>query len=236
MKPFLVIQHVESEDAGAFGRVLRERSIETRLVRIFAGDPVPEQAEQWSGLLVMGGPMNVQEASGRYPNLADEMELIRLAHREGMPVLGICLGAQLVAAALGARVYDGGVKEIGWHEVAFTRQASSDPLLKDFPERLTVLQWHGQTFDLPQGATVHLASSPLYPNQAFRYGQTTWALQFHLEATGEHVRRWMREGSAELAGCPKVDRDALVAGIEKYEAGLIELAEILFARFISNCK
>lgn len=230
MKPLLIIQHLEREDAGVFAEVLEQRSIANRIVRTYAGDRVPEVADDFSGLLILGGLMNVEETA-RYPHLNDEMRLIRLAHQAGVPVLGICLGSQLIAAAFKAPVYDGEIKEIGWYEVELAPEAVGDLLFYDFPERFKVLQWHGQAFDLPAGA-VRLVSSQAYPNQAFRCGRTSWGLQFHLEANSELLRRWLEAGSEELAACPYIDRDEVLAGIERYEADCIGLGRKLFNRFI----
>jgi len=230
MKPLLIIQHVETEDAGIFAEVIERRSTPIRLVRTFAGDRMPVAPDDFSGLLSMGGLMNVAQ-TGRHPYLIDEMRLVRLAHKAAVPVLGICLGSQLMAAAFGAPVYEGRIKEIGWYEVELAAQAAGDPLFSHFPSRFKVLQWHGQTFDLPAGS-VRLATSEAYPNQAFRHGSTSWGLQFHLEADGRLLRRWLETGSEELASCPYIDRDEVLAGIESYEAECLGLGRKLFERFI----
>ncbi len=189
MKPLPIIQHLEREHPGIFSRVLEERSFPSHTLRTYEGDPVPERSVDFSGLLVMVEAMNVDQ-TGRYPHLEREMRLSAGAHREGVPVLGICLGSQLAAAAFGAAVYQGGTKEIGWYELGLTPAAAQDLLFRDFPGRFTVLQWHGQTFDLPEGA-VRLVSSRNYPNQAFRLGNSSWGIQFHLETDGDLVRLWL---------------------------------------------
>ncbi len=234
MKPLLIIQHLEREDAGVFTGVLEQFSFESRLVRTYAGEQVPSGPEDFSGLLVLGGLMNVDQ-TGRYPHLIEEMRLMRLSHQAGVPVLGICLGAQLTAAAFGAPVYDGKVKEIGWYQVDLAPEAENDRLFHGFPDRFKVLQWHGQTFDLPAGA-IRLVASEAYPNQAFRYGSTSWGIQFHLEADGRLLRRWLEAGSEELAACPYIDRDEVLAGIESYEAECLGLGRELFKRFIEAAK
>jgi GMP synthase (glutamine-hydrolysing) len=192
MKKFLIIQHTPSEDAGLICDALAERGLESETVKIWAGAGlVPESVEPYNGMLILGGPMNVEE-SERFPNLIHEQELIRRAAADGLPVMGICLGAQLIAAAYGARVYQNTRKEVGWSEIALSESAKDDPLFRGIAGRFPVLHWHGQIFDLPEGA-VHLASSTLTPNQAFRLSDNIWALQFHLEATGKHVGRWLGE-------------------------------------------
>jgi len=132
-----------------------------------------------------------------YSWLSDEKSLIRAAIINGKTVIGVCLGAQLIADALGAKVYPGPEKEIGWLPVEFTEQARQPGVFPFLPERLTVFQWHSDTFDLPQGA-VHLARSDAVENQAFLYGKRTLALQFHLEATPDGVIELARECRAEI--------------------------------------
>lgn len=132
----------------------------------------------------------------KYPYLINEAQLINAAIRANKHVLGVCLGAQMVAHALGARVYAGGQKEIGWYEIALTPDGMKDPLMSslalDGKNRAQVFQWHGDTFDLPAGA-VRLASSDLYPNQAFRYSDGVYALQFHIEVTPKIVSDWLKD-------------------------------------------
>ena len=215
-KPFLVIQHVESEDPGVFSCCLERRGAKVRTVRTYRSESMPAEPSGFSGVLIMGGPMNVEEAS---------------RHR-AVPVLGICLGAHLVAASFGAPVYSGNVKEIGWYGVTLTEQGMKDVLFEGFPETFTVFQWHGQTFDLPRGA-VRLAGSAGYPNQAFRIGESLWGLQFHLETTAGHVRRWLKENASELENLPYIDPKAVLDGIGRYENQCETLARRLFDRFFT---
>ncbi len=133
----------------------------------------------------MGGPMGVYETD-RYPHLSGEMRLLERALPGGVPVLGICLGSQILAAALGADVRPSGAKEIGWIPVELTSAAGADPLLRAAPARFVPLQWHGDFFDLPRGA-VSLARSDLTECQAFRHGASAWGFLFHLEASADQV-------------------------------------------------
>ncbi|RMF89548.1 MAG: type 1 glutamine amidotransferase, partial [Methanobacteriota archaeon] len=142
------------------------------------------------------GPMNVYEEE-RYPFLRDEDRLIKQALETGAPVLGICLGAQLIAKAAGARVWQGPEKEIGWGEVRLTEEGRRDPLFKGFPLEFPVFHWHGDSFDLPSGA-VPLAENDLYL-QAFRLGGAI-GLQFHLEVTAGMIRSWLSEYHEETKG------------------------------------
>lgn len=228
-KPFLVIQHVESEDPGVFAGCLDRRGARIRIVRIYRSESVPTDPREFSGVLIMGGPMNV-EKTGRCSFFNDEMQLIRNCRIRGVPVLGICLGSQLVAASFGASVYAGQVKEIGWYEITLTPEGRKDILFEGFPKTFTVFHWHGQTFDLPEGAA-RLAGSDSYPNQAFRIGENLWGLQFHLETTAAHVRGWLKENASELAGLPYISSEIILEEIPKYEENCRKMAARLFDRF-----
>jgi GMP synthase-like glutamine amidotransferase len=229
-KPFLIIQHFPTEDPGRFGEILDRSSLKTELVYTYAGEKVPEEARDFSGMLIMGGPMNVEETD-KYPNLLDEMRLIREFYRTEKPVLGICLGAQLAAASFGAPVYPGKTKEIGWYEITLTGEGRKDFLFESFPETGKVFQLHSRTFDLPDTAVL-LASSPDYPHQAFRLGKCLWGLQFHLEATGKHIRRWIENSTDDLALCPYIDPQRVIADIPLYEPLVLSLADKLFESFL----
>jgi len=157
---------------------------------------VPRTMEDALGLVVMGGPMGVYEEA-RYPFLKDEKRLIERALREGKPVLGVCLGSQLLAAALGSRVARGDRKEIGWHPVDLTREAGNDPLWQGVASPMVAYHWHGDVFDLPSGA-VSLASTQLTECQAFRYGGSAYGFLFHMEVTQEIIRDMVETFSDEL--------------------------------------
>jgi GMP synthase (glutamine-hydrolysing) len=179
MKRILVFQHVPHEELGTLDFLLREAGCEIHTVKFWRAGSAPASLEGFAALIVLGGPMGVYEAD-KHPHLAAETRLIETALNKDLALLGICLGSQLMANALGARVYPSGIKEIGWYDLTPTPDAKNDPLLRHLRAREKVFQWHGDTFDLPTGA-VHLAFSPLCPNQAFRYGRNAYALQFHLE-------------------------------------------------------
>jgi GMP synthase (glutamine-hydrolysing) len=183
----LVVKHVPWEGPH---RILDAcGAVEARTVEPLRGDPLPDHAEV-AGALVMGGPMNVDEVE-RYPALAAEREWLAEAVRRGMPVLGICLGAQLLARALGARVTPGDRPEIGFAEVEVGDAA--DPIVGPLAPTTTVLHWHGDVFELPDGATP-LASSAQTAQQAFRFGNA-WGLLFHPEADAALVDAWLGEPS-----------------------------------------
>jgi GMP synthase (glutamine-hydrolysing) len=196
----LVIQHVANETPGLIEPALRSKDVQLRFVRPFAGDSVPQDAADAAGLVVLGGPMSVYE-SEQYPYLRDEMRLIERTLRTGRPVLGVCLGSQLLAHVLGAPVTRGKQKEIGWHGVTLSEAALLDPLLKGLESSFVAFHWHGDIFDLPKGAA-HLARSELTANQAFRYGAYAYGLLFHLEVDAEIIAGMVQAfpGDIEEAG------------------------------------
>lgn len=205
MKPVLVLQHVPRETLGSLESVLRQAGLTWHYVELFAGVPDRLELEQASGLIVLGGPMNVDQTD-RYPFLAPEVRWIRQAVEGSLPVLGICLGSQLLAKAFGARVFPNPVKEVGWYEVELTPAAAEDSLFAGCPPRPIVFQWHGDTFDLPPEAVL-LATSPLCRHQAFRIGRRAYGLQFHIEMTAELIDTWLAhpENDAELAALRYID-------------------------------
>jgi GMP synthase (glutamine-hydrolysing) len=152
------------------------------------GEPIPAPVEHYDALAVFGGGMNVHDDE-RLPWIRGEIELLRDALAAGMPVIGICLGAQLLATAAGAEVRRASAPEIGWHAVERTPAGAEDPLLGRLPGRFTAYQWHSYAFDLPARA-VELARSAVCP-QAFRLGERAWAVQFHPEVTPDILRKWI---------------------------------------------
>ncbi len=189
----LIIKNTTNEGPGTIKDHLREAPLTYFERDLEAGELLPD-LDDFSHLVIMGGPMAVYEMH-RYPFLINEALLIDKAIKANKRVLGVCLGAQMIAHVLGARVYHGKQKEIGWYEVALTNDGMKDPCLSqlavDGKNAAQVFQWHGDTFDLPKGA-VRLASSSLYPNQAFRFSDSVYALQFHIEVTPSIVREWLK--------------------------------------------
>ncbi len=183
----VVLQHLPCEHPGIFREFMRNDAVETVTVELSAGGQIPP-LEETDALLVFGGPMNVDEEE-RHPWLLPETRAIRQAALAGTPILGVCLGAQLLAKALGAPVTRNPEPEVGLLEVELTAAGIADPLFQGWPRRATVVQWHSDTFSIPAGG-VRLASSSACPNQAFRYGSAAYGLQFHPEVTGEMVKEW----------------------------------------------
>ncbi len=189
----LILKNTPIEGPGTIEDFLKERAIPYSIVELSLEQGVP--AGDFSHLVMMGGPMAVYEMD-RHKFLSAGAEMLSRFTRAGRPALGVCLGAQMLAHVLGARVYAGGEKEIGWYDVAITGEGMADPVFSslgvDGRNFAQVFQWHGDTFTLPEGA-VRLASSPVYENQAFRWGDKVYGLQFHIEVTPEIIARWFQE-------------------------------------------
>ena len=228
MAKIWVIQHHPVENLGRIADALEACALAWQYVRSFAGQPVPKDMQGAGGLIVMGGPMGVYEQD-RYPFLREELRLIESALKDGRPVLGVCLGSQLLAASLGAKVAKGPGKEIGWHPVRPLAGARVDRLFGGVPDSFTALHWHGDVFDLPAGA-VALAASAKTPLQAYLYGENAYGLLFHIEATAAIVAGMVREFAAELAEA-RVDGAAIQAAANQHLAALTDLAATVFERW-----
>jgi GMP synthase (glutamine-hydrolysing) len=190
-KKILSIQNISFETLGTLERLIRSDGYLIDKIEA-QKEPVPNNVKQYAAIIILGGPMGVYD-NAEY--LIREQGLIRQALRHEVPVLGICLGSQLIAQAIGGKVYKGAKKEIGWSEVTINPAGLSDVFKGVVTEKIKVFQWHGDTYDLPPKATI-MASSQLYP-QAFRFGSAI-GIQFHLEVNGEMISRWAEEYAKEL--------------------------------------
>lgn len=179
MTHVLFIQNGEQDGPGLFASTLADRGIELSTVHAWNGEPIPAESSGFAGIAFGGGGQSAYETA-KFPYLRDEMQLIRAAREAATPMLGMCLGAQLMAGALGGNVFPNAAKEIGFYEVSFTAEAARDPLWQDLPRPFIPAQWHGDTFSLPGDAAL-LASSALAANQLFRIDDLHYGLQFHLE-------------------------------------------------------
>lgn len=189
------LQHVAFEGLGSIEDWVRRGGHTLGATHFYRGDPLPA-VDAVDLLVVMGGPMNIYEEAD-YPWLVDEKRFIERAITAGRRVLGICLGAQLVADVLGARVYANAEKEIGWFPVEKTESAAASSLFAAFPAQLDVFHWHGDTFDIPAGAA-RVARSAGCANQAFVYDERIVGLQFHLETTPDSARQIIAHGAEDL--------------------------------------
>lgn len=218
-------QHVAFEGLGSIAAWLTARGIETTGTHFDEAVDLPDLADiDW--LIVMGGPMSANDEH-LYPWLSDEKAFIREAKRQNKRVLGICLGAQLIASALGAKVYRNVVKEIGWYPISPVPTAHGHPAIPFTPGML-VFHWHGETFDLPAGS-VHLARSTTCENQAFQVGTRVIGLQFHLETTSESARALVAHCRADLQPATYVqsEQDILSAPDGHYNAANALMDEVL---------
>lgn len=227
------LYHSAGETVGLLGDVLRQHNLPFHDLHLYEGDGLPRDTSDLEGLIVMGGPMNVDEVHA-YPFLREEVTLIEKMISEHKPVLGICLGAQLIAKAFGSRVYPNKHKEVGWHPIELTSSGKTDPHLKHLPSSTSVLHWHGDTFDLPKG-TVHLARSKKCENQAFRHGDNVYGLQFHLEATPGMVRSWCAsaDGIKDLVGAGET-AEGVIQLTPQAHSTLLPLAEKFFANYLRS--
>lgn len=220
------LQHVPFEGLGSIAPWLADRGHTLAVSRLHAGDPLPEPAD-YDWLIVMGGPMNVDEED-RYPWLTAEKRCLARALAAGRRVLGICLGAQLMARALGAPVTPG-EREIGWFDVTLTGAASRSPLFADFPPRFAAFHWHGDRFAIPPGAA-HAAVSEACATQAFVYGERAVGLQFHLETTADSAAALIDHCADELVDSPTVQSAGQMLADPGRFADLNRLMDALLAR------
>ena len=229
----LVLQHIACEPPGVFEDVLRERDAELHRVELDEGEALPDW-RAFDAIVAMGGPMSAND-DAELPWLTNEKRAIGEAVRAGKPYWGVCLGVQLLASSLGARVYAGALPEVGLLPVELTDEGRSDPVFGDMDGDLVTLQWHGDTFELPEGA-VRLAASPAYANQAFRFLRA-YGVQFHLEVSAEMARTWADvpeyvtslERTLGAAEAP-----AFLAAIEANADGMRAAGRRLFERWLDR--
>jgi GMP synthase (glutamine-hydrolysing) len=223
----IAIRHVAFEDAGTLGDVLQERGVTLRYLEAGLDDLSPVTDADL--VVVLGGPIGIYEVD-RYPFLKHELATIEAVMKKKVPIVGICLGAQALAAVLAARVYPNLKKELGWAALTLTPEGLQSPLsaLGDLP----VLHWHGDTFDLPSGAT-RLAATDITPNQAFSYGDNVLALQFHAEVPERALERWLIGHTVEL-GNAKVDLARMRSDTARFAPAANEASKRLFNAWLDT--
>jgi GMP synthase (glutamine-hydrolysing) len=235
MRKLLVFQHVPLEPLGTLNRQFKDAGFRIRYLNFDRQPDARIDPSRYHGLVVLGGPQSADQTD-RYPHLEYEKAVIRTAVDLGLPVLGICLGAQLIAAAFGGRTLRRSAPEFGWVDVAPTNAGSSDPLIRHFAGSERIFQWHSDTFTLPHGAS-HLAESAGCTNQAFRISDHVYGFQFHLEADRGLIRRWVdapqhRHELSELGIA--LDDAATMAESDKLLPRAAELGEAVFGEFINR--
>jgi GMP synthase (glutamine-hydrolysing) len=228
-KTAIAIRHVPFEDLGALGRVTADAGYQVQYVDAALDEIDAPESEKADLLIVLGGPIGAYEED-RYPFLTNELRLLDRRLKVGAPILGICLGAQLLARALAARVYEGQAKEIGWGAIRLTDAGRASSLRH--LDGVSVLHWHGDTFDLPDGAD-RLASTAAYPNQAFRIGSSVLGLQFHAEVAAGRLEPWLIGHASELSAAGIDPRD-LRSDAAMYGSDLEAAARRLFGEWLSG--
>lgn len=223
----LIVQHVECEGPGYLEDFLHGKGFEYEIARMYEGDRLPND---FDALVVLGGPMNVYEEE-RYPYLKGLNKTIKNFATEGGHYLGFCLGGQLLAKALGAKVRRNRTKEIGNFEIHLTEKGVKDPLFKGFGRLFPALEWHGDTFEIPEGA-IKLAESKLCSNQAFRF-KNAYGLQFHLEATSEMLGKWIEVYKDELNE-EEIDATIMLKETKKKADIYRRLSNQLFTNFFES--
>jgi GMP synthase (glutamine-hydrolysing) len=233
MRRLLVFQHVAHEILGTLDPLLRDHGFRIRYINFGRHPDAVPDLSAYHGLIVLGGPMNCDQVA-RHRHLAVEVAAIQAAVRDGKPVLGICLGSQLLARALGAPVVRHHTREIGWYDVTPTEEGHRDPLFRHFAGTEKIFQWHGDTFAIPRGA-VHLATSAACAHQAFRFGHNAYGLQFHLEVDEPMIRRWLTTpvNRCELDGLKGViDPEAIARETPVHVNRSRQLGDAVFGEFI----
>ena len=228
----MVLQHISCEPPGVFSEVMREHGVEALPVELDENEPLPDWGD-FDAVLAMGGPMGAED-DAEHPWLTAEKELVRETVEAGRPFLGVCLGVQLLASALGAPVRTMDAPELGLLPVELTPEGRAHPLFAGVEDSFPSLQWHGDTFELPQGA-IRLASSPVAANQAFQAGERGFGIQFHVEITPELAREWAKvpEYKAYLAEALDEERAAaFLAEIETRAEELHPTARRLFENWL----
>lgn len=231
----LVFQHVPYEPLGTLDPLLKQAGFRIRYVNFGRDQAQRPSLDKYAALIVLGGPMNSDQIH-TYPNLMTEVEIIREAVARDMSVLGICLGAQLLARALYGDVSRNETREIGWYDVELTDAGQEDPVLSAFAPIQRVFQWHEDGIHLPPGAD-NLASSPASQVQAFRYGKRAYGFQFHLEVNASLIERWLsvpdnQKDLQEEVG--RIDPDEIRAQIETSIGGIEDLSRRTFSRWIDQ--
>ncbi|EKE02378.1 MAG: hypothetical protein ACD_20C00395G0008 [uncultured bacterium] len=195
----LICKNIHTEGPGTLEDFLKEKGISYTIVEMSMNNQIPD-TKFFDTLVILGGPMSVNDYTD-YPYIKTEENLVKEFISQDKRILGICLGSQIIAKALGSKIYKGAESELGWYDIELTSMGIEDPLIKEFAlmpyisdicQKFPVFHWHAETFDLPENA-IRLASSELYINQAFKYGKKVYGFQFHIEMTKELIEEWLIE-------------------------------------------
>ncbi len=219
-----ILKHVPNEDAGTIKDYLKVQAIPFETVDLFDGQALPQDLSRVRAAVILGGPMNVYQEK-EFPFLKEENIFIQQLMDKNIPILGVCLGAQLIAKATGAKVMKAAAEEIGWDTLQLTSEAAQDPLFSTIGAKtLKVLQWHGDTFELPKNA-VHLAKSAMVPHQAYRLRNNIYGFQFHIEVNRAMVEDWFKSHT---------DLKQFLKEYDQYESKLKSITERFYEIFFKS--
>lgn len=227
----LFIKNISIEGPERLESHMSARGFQTRVIDLSRGDTVPEDPAEFDAIVVLGGPMNVDEES-KFPYLKSEKELIRAALQRNVPLMGICLGAQLLARVCGAEVIASSRREVGVFPVQLTPEGQTDPLFAGVPREYPVYQWHEDMFEIPKGAA-RLAESGFCPNQAFRVGQAAYGLQFHMEICPENIREWAENYWDLSEAGPRKDYEKMIRDFKGSQTAIYQASEAVFDNFVT---
>lgn len=221
-------QHIDCEGPGSLLEILKTKEVRVDTFKPLQGEAIPTHLGD--GLIVLGGPMGVYEEK-HFPWMTMELNAIRKCLDSSLPVLGICLGSQMLAHAAGGRVYKGPAQEVGWYPITLSERGHLDPLLLGLPQQFNAFHWHGDTFTLPTQASL-LAGSAAYPHQVYRMGTNAYGFQCHLEVTEEMVKSWEQAYAKELRpqGGP-IPPESIEDRLSENARALKTIAEKVFSRF-----
>jgi GMP synthase-like glutamine amidotransferase len=233
MKPIIIFRHIACEDSGYLGDYLILRNIPFQTICLDRGGEVPSDPSAYAGFVFMGGPMSVNDA---IPWIEKELELIRMAYKQNLPMLGHCLGGQLISKALGGEIRENPVPEIGWHSVRRHDNKLSKEWFEGLPEEFEVFHWHGETFSLPDNA-VPLLQSDFCNNQSFIIGNCL-ALQCHVEMKSHMVQEWLEFYKNDLPerSASVQSRDQILENLEKRIQGSVAVADVIYSRWLAGFK
>jgi GMP synthase-like glutamine amidotransferase len=229
MRPLTIFRHISCEGPGYLAEVLERLTVPYRIIKIDKDDPLPASTDGSSGLVFMGGPMSVNDP---LPWIEQELSLIQEAQERELPVLGHCLGGQLICKALGGTISTNPVKEIGWYPVTRTATPAASDWLRDIPATATLFHWHGETFSIPEGAQLILENDNC-AHQAFAIGNTL-ALQCHVEMTAPMVSEWAALYQDELADVSATVQSAvqMTTGLPEKIGAAQQIANRLYQRWL----
>jgi GMP synthase-like glutamine amidotransferase len=231
MKDIIIVRHIAYEGPGYFSEFLDRQGLGWRLVRVDAGEPIPDSVAGFAGLVLMGGLMSVNDP---LPWIEHELNLVKKALEADIPVLGHCLGGQMIAKSLGAEITPNRVKEFGWHWIRCNHATDNDGWLAGLPDEFDAFHWHGETFSVPNGANL-LFSNQWCAHQGFSYGKSL-ALQCHVEMTEDLIQEWVaRAKPGELNGKPSSPTGEMI--LQQSPGKLPEMqkhADVLYSRWLQG--